>query len=201
MSISRTQPMRQAEIDILDFCDNVGDALTDVSEILSGFTTENTISDAIDDASDAILDIIGSGFDENDTVADAINGEYTARVAADSAIEATIGEGFTSDNTVANAIDEITAKCSGTILSTAGENTKTFSFYGRGEGAFIAIKRGTTACIALFSYWDAGAVVIGDDTNVTFAKTGNSNEFTVTVTTGTGGKGYVTSANVKEVTL
>lgn len=86
MAISKQQPMRSAEIDVIDELNSLsGDVsqLQDDTESLSG-------------AVDSINQKIGSGFDSNHTVKGAIDN-----------INQEIGSGFNSENTIERAIGGI----------------------------------------------------------------------------------------------
>lgn len=92
---------------ISDFYDNADQAFTAIFAALgNGFDENNTVTDAVG----ALNDEIGVGFDDTNTVAKAIADEVTARQSADSALQSEIEESdievFTGD---ANAVSGITA--------------------------------------------------------------------------------------------
>lgn len=108
MAISKTQPMRSAEIDLIDTVNdntttiaNLSDALTD--EIASREGADTTLDGKIDteirqraNADTEIMNIIGTGFSSSNTISTNVGD-----------IKDSIGSGFSSSNTIASNIGDI----------------------------------------------------------------------------------------------
>lgn len=108
MAISKNQPMRSAEIEILD---SVNEVVSDVSEISYDI---DSITDSIDILTDAIADIsdeIGEGFSSETNIAGVIGiDDYISSGTSENLFESIdniieqIGSGFTSTYNVANVV-------------------------------------------------------------------------------------------------
>ena len=109
--ISKTQPMRSAEIDLVDEVNDL-DAITAQHTIDIEATAQAILDEAYARAeTDSLINAkIGLGFDSTNTIAKAIGDEATTRANADTAINDKIGSGFDSTDTVAKAIGDINDK-------------------------------------------------------------------------------------------
>lgn len=102
MAISKTQPMRSAEIALVDTVNAQGDTLTLHQQSIN--TLAEGLADEISDrelADTALGNRIGA---EEQARAQADAAEAQARAQADADISAIIGEGFTPQNTIANSL-------------------------------------------------------------------------------------------------
>lgn len=221
MAISKTQPMRPAEIDLIDAYNEIiqdiptlkttiETLVTEVGDENSGLvkdvndldTAVNGVSSAIGDENSGLVKDIDDLQSDVSSLQDTVGDENSGLVKATddletavSGLKSVIGD---SESGIIYDVTNISNTLDSVVDGRGSIGQGSFNFTFSGSAAFIVISRGTEQGIIIVGYWGTTGTVIGNITEVSITKENTSRDFTLTNTVNS--KGIYLSPNITEIT-
>ena len=226
MAISKTQPMRQAEIALVDTFNEIIQDIPDLENVISDL--ETTVGDensglvkTVNDLDTTINGLETTVGDENsglvkdvddlkETVGNNLSGlvkdvddlendVFALQNVVGDATDGLVKDVSDIENTISTINSDITTIENATIDGTHSIAAESKNYAFNNSCCFIAVSRGASnSGIMILGYWDTAPTIIGTITDVTISNKTNASR-TFTLTNVNNSKGIYLSPNIYEV--